>query len=592
MARRVFDNTGWWRLESYAIGRQRLSEPERHKRRYRDLVISARRLTAMTIAIAVDASPVGRSAKLSVVDFSVTEAAGLRASFTSSIASGQFQGSRALITLEQASEIGARLASVLFSPEVLELFASSLAFVAEDEAAGLRIRLAMDPELMDLPWEYLSRPDRLVRTGLSSFLLLDPAISLVRHAAEAGVEFSAIDGLQRLAFVGAFWEGQLDEWQVRQEFALLDAALAPVASFIQSDFVGANEDSAFPIASDARAAIFHYAGHCDFDPRGRAFLVKEQPRTRDISERDVTYLDDLGPSLAKAGTRLAVMSACNSGYWAAAKPLLQAGVPVVLGINGGVWSTSTIEFCTKLYESLAVGLGLDEAVLCARLHLMAWGEKHGLFDWGLFMVHMTCAEAVLFPRPETAAVLHQQQSIRRAQAEVTERALAHARQIDGLNFGEIMSLLTKSRVLILGRFTGARLAVLDAIKNHLQEHANGYKPELFTFARPDSRDLMEAIVGFAAFSRFVIADLSDPKSVPSELEAIAFRFQSVPIVPVIVQSDEEYATFESIRRFNNVIKPTVRYRDAADLIAKLDAEILALAEAKRSEIRPPTPAPR
>lgn len=48
----------------------------------------------------------------------------------------------------------------------------------------------------------------------------------------------------------------------------------------------------------------------------------------------------------------------------------------MIGVNGGVASTSTIEFCTKLYESLAVGLTLDEAVGRARLHVMDWGRAH------------------------------------------------------------------------------------------------------------------------------------------------------------------------------------------------------------------------
>ena len=50
--------------------------------------------------------------------------------------------------------------------------------------------------------------------------------------------------------------------------------------------------------------------------------------------------------------------------------------------------------------------------------------------------------------------------------------------------------------------------MLKAIKTHLQSHKNQYLPELFTFTKPESRDLVEAITGFAALSRFVIADLT------------------------------------------------------------------------------------
>jgi hypothetical protein len=95
-------------------------------------------------------------------------------------------------------------------------------------------------------------------------------------------------------------------------------------------------------------------------------------------------------------------------------------------------------------------------------------------------------------------------------------ALETARRLDGLNFGEILSELTERRVLILGRFSGRRLIVLEAVKKHLNEHHRRYIAELFTFKRPDSRDLVEAIVAFAGLSRFIIADLSEPRSVQSD----------------------------------------------------------------------------
>jgi hypothetical protein len=283
------------------------------------------------------------------------------------------------------------------------------------------------------------------------------------------------------------------------------------------------------------------------------------------------------------------MSACNSGYSAAVKPLLDAGVPVVVGVNGGVASISTIEFCAKLYESLAVGLTLDEAVGRARMHVFEWGAAHELFDWGLFMVHMTCPEAVLFPRRSNPALESRQRTVRQAHEETIGSTLDLVRKMDGMNFGEIMSELSQRRVLILGRFSRRRLPVLEAIKSHLKDHKNGYLPELFTFTKPDSRDLVEAIMGFAALSRFVIADLSEPKSVQQELEAIAPHFQSVPIVPLINATGREFATFESIRRRANVVKPTIRYRDVDDLVEKLDTAVVPQAETKLRQVRPPLP---
>lgn len=61
----------------------------------------------------------------------------------------------------------------------------------------------------------------------------------------------------------------------------------------------------------------------------------------------------------------------------------------------------------------------------------------------------------------------------------------------------------------------------------------------------------------------------------------------MPVVPVINQSGKEWGTFLSISRAPQVIKPTVRYRGIDDLIRKLEDEIIAKAEAKLVEVRPP-----
>ena len=218
---------------------------------------------------------------------------------------------------------------------------------------------------------------------------------------------------------------------------------------------------------------------------------------------------------------------------------------------------------------------------------MEWGRGHDLFDWGLFMVHMPSPEATLFPRTATLGIASRQKSIRQDHAETIDSTLRLAKELDGMNFGEIMSELSKRRVLILGRFTGRRLEVLKGIKAHLEKHSNHYIPELFTFRKPkESRDLVEAIIGFAALSRFVIADLSESKSIQSELEAIVPHFQSVPVVPVINRTGKESATFTSVQRRENVVKPTVRYRDLDDLIKKLDEQVVPLAEQKLAEVRP------
>jgi CHAT domain len=549
---------------------------------YEDFVVVAKRTNARTIGIHVEASPAGRMANQILVAFSSREADGLRASFFS----GPGTSGRMMITMDEAAVIGKGLAQVLFPDPVFRLFAKSLGMVARRRGGGLRIRLEMDESLADLPWEYVQRPDLRKAGAMSGFLLLDSSISMVRQRADPEIVVEPADGRQIMSFVGTLWEDHQDHFKVRKEFDLLREALKPIARYIEPRFAVATQTAAFKPRQHDGAAIFHYAGHCDFDDDGRAYLLREMPMTVPLEPDDKVYVDVLAPALAGAGTRLVVMSACNSGFWSAVKPLLDAGIPAVLGVNGAVANESTIEFCAKLYESLAVGLTLDDAVVRARLHIMEWGGRnHGLFDWGLYMVYMPSQKSTLFPREATRAVKTRQNAVREDHASTVGSTLRLAKELDGMNFGEIMSELSKRRVLILGRFTGRRLKILEAIKTHLQEHPNQYIPELFTFRKPESRDLIESIIGFAALSRFIIADLSEPKSVQSELEAIVPNFQSVPVVPLINSTGKEYATFSSVQRRVNVVKPTVRYRNSDDLLHKIDQQVVQLAEKKLSEIQ-------
>jgi CHAT domain-containing protein len=553
---------------------------------YADFVLRATRRDRRTVAVAVKASPAGAMSKPISVAFSDAEASRIRESFRVSATAETRSPGRALITASEATELGHQLARVLLPPQVFRLLAESIAAVGNRAGGGLRVRLDLDDSLIDLPWEYLYRPDRRQTQGVSGFLLMDPALSLVRMAAHKRMVIKPITGRQSLNFIGALWEGNRDAWNVRGEFEQLRTALKPVSKYLTPEFAQASDSEVFDAQIEKNNAILHYAGHCDFERDGSGFMIREMSGSGKFTEARQERVGDLARALRRTDTRLVVLSACNSGFWSIAGPLLKAGIPAVIGINGGIASDSTVAFSTRLYESLALGLSLDEAVGRARLAAMEWGAGQGLFDWGLYMVYLQSSSAVLLPRSESKEVVTQQARARRSHRDSADRTLTHARELDGLNFGEIMSELSRRRVLILGRFSARRLPVLNAIKKKLAEHEDRYIPELFTFARPDSRDLVESILGFAALSRFVIADLSEPRSLPQELQAIVPNLQSVPVVPIINEGGREFATFDSIARRPNVVQPTLRYRNVADLETKLDAQVVGAAEKTRRAVLP------
>jgi hypothetical protein len=83
---------------------------------------------------------------------------------------------------------------------------------------------------------------------------------------------------------------------------------------------------------------------------------------------------------------------------------------------------------------------------------------------------------------------------------------------------DVIDTITSKAVLILGRFTDKRKVVLDALREELRKR--NYVPMLFDFEKPRSRDTDETITLLARMARFIVADISDAKSVLQELRGI------------------------------------------------------------------------
>jgi hypothetical protein len=78
----------------------------------------------------------------------------------------------------------------------------------------------------------------------------------------------------------------------------------------------------------------------------------------------------------------------------------------------------------------------------------------------------------------------------------------------------VINTITSKAVLILGRFTPERKAVLDEIREELRK--NNYLPILFDFDLPADRDITETITLLARMARFIVADLTEASSISKE----------------------------------------------------------------------------
>src|ERR1044071_3065994 len=142
------------------------------------------------------------------------------------------------------------------------------------------------------------------------------------------------------------------------------------------------------------------------------------------------------------------------------------------------------------------------------------------------------------------------------------------------NVRNVIDTLTTKLVLILGRFTPERKVVLEEVKRWL--YAHDYVPVIFDFDRPSSRDFTETVVTLAHMARFIVADLTEPASIPKELEAIVPRL-AVPVQPIIQKSARVYSMFSDYWKYDWVLE-VWRYDDVADLRAGMLAHVVRPAE--------------
>ena len=145
---------------------------------------------------------------------------------------------------------------------------------------------------------------------------------------------------------------------------------------------------------------------------------------------------------------------------------------------------------------------------------------------------------------------------------------------------EVIDTITSKTVLILGRFTPERKAVLDAMREELR-HRN-YLPILFDFEASGSRDFTETISILAHMARFIIADLTEPSSLPKELEAIVPTL-AVPVQPVLEGTTRPYSMFQDYWKYHWVLK-VHRYEDLEGLITSLGDGVISPAEVKVQEL--------
>jgi hypothetical protein len=148
--------------------------------------------------------------------------------------------------------------------------------------------------------------------------------------------------------------------------------------------------------------------------------------------------------------------------------------------------------------------------------------------------------------------------------------------LNNRNISRIIEAAGRKWVLLLGRFT-QRKSVLKAVAEALKQRQ--FTPIIFDFPPPEQRELIETVMLLAGMSALVIVEITNPRSTPMELQAIASNY-GVPVVPVMKQGAKEFGTFSGLRKFPWV-HSTITYDTTERLIARLQKDVIGRLTARK-----------
>jgi uncharacterized protein YjbI with pentapeptide repeats len=319
------------------------------------------------------------------------------------------------------------------------------------------------------------------------------------------------------------------------------------AGLFQADLREANLNQAGLFQADLREANLNqadlrWADLCRAD-LSRADLSWAHLSEADLSEADLKDANLLDAKLSGANLSDAHLSGAN---------LRSAD------LSGANLSGANLSW------ALLVDTNLVDATLidCSVYGVSAWGVKlnEGTKQHGLIIANLD-EPAITVDDLEVAQFVY---------------LLLHNEKIR-----HVIDTVGKKGVLLLGRFTEGRIEVLERLREELRKR--GYVPIVFNFDKPETKDFTETVRLLAGLSKFVIADITNPKSSPLELQATVPEIM-VPFQPIIERGEKPFAMLKDLQRKHDWVFKTLRYSSLDRLIETMDDEIIKPAEAKFKQL--------
>jgi uncharacterized protein YjbI with pentapeptide repeats len=355
---------------------------------------------------------------------------------------------------------------------------------------------------------------------------------------------------------------------------------------VEVDLSGANLTDANLMKADLRGALFDRANLSRADLSGadlrQAYLSRADLSKADLSRANLSRANLSGADLSGAILIEATLRQANlSGADLSKAILIEADLNEAILSGANLIEANLIEAILNraklikadLSRANLSGANLRGSIMiqtdCSGANLTGC-NVYGLSAWDLILTKSTQLDLIITPEDTPTVVVDN--------IEVAQFVYL---LLNNKKIRDIIDTIGDKGVLILGRFTEERKAVLDAIRNELREL--GFVPMMFDFEKPTQRDFTETIMTLAGMSRFIIADITNPKSSPLELQATVPNYM-VPFVPIIQEGEKPFSMFKDLYgKYDWVLKP-LEYDTAENLIEKLEKGIINRALEKHKEL--------
>lgn len=148
--------------------------------------------------------------------------------------------------------------------------------------------------------------------------------------------------------------------------------------------------------------------------------------------------------------------------------------------------------------------------------------------------------------------------------------------IDNDNIRKFIDTVGKKGVLIIGRFTDQRKKILHLIRDELRSKYD-LQPIMFEFDPLSTEPTIKTLSTLAHLCRFVIADLTDAKSVLQELTTILNNVSTLPVQPILQKGADLPPMGDSFLIRESVLE-LYTYDDGKTLIKEIPKKMISPAE--------------